>query len=82
MCNDKQEEEDTPKSGSITNPDCMNPDDIQVLSSEVIVIEDGVRDDVAGAEPKLTQPKCLQKFGTAANVGLKQLLHRNSDKTS
>ena len=51
MSADKQEVEDMPKSGSITNSDCMNPDDIQVLSSEVIVIEGGVRDDVAGAEP-------------------------------
>ena len=56
MSADKQEVEDTPKSGRIANPDCMNPDDIQVLSSEVIVIEDGVEDDVTGAELKLTQP--------------------------
>ena len=80
MSTDKQEQEDTPMSGSITKDDCT--DDIQVLSSEVIVMEDSGGDDVARAELKLTQPKFLRKMGTVPKISIKPLPQRNSDKTS
>ena len=69
-----------PMSGRITSDSC--PDDIQVLSSELIVVEDSLEDDVARTGQKLAQSKFLQTMETAANLGVKTLFRRKADKTN
>ena len=52
MSTSRQEEEGMPISGNI--PDDISADEIRVVSSEEIVIEEGVGDDTAEAEQRST----------------------------
>ena len=59
-----------------------HPDDIQVLSSELIVIQDGADDGGPRTSQRLAQSKVCQAMGTVANLGIKALFRKNADKTS
>ena len=76
----EQQERDTLMPGSVKN--YASAEDIQVLSSELIVIEDSVEDDVPTGEQKLPQSKFLKTVDTVANLGIKPLFQRKADKTS
>ena len=75
----KQQEGDVPTSGIVAND--ADPDDIQVLSSEVIVVEGGVEDGVK-TERSLGPSKLWQTMTMIANPVIKTLFSRNVDKTS
>ena len=80
MTTDKQDVGNRLMSGSVTND--VSTDDIQVVSSEWIVVEDGVEDDVAENEQMLVQSKFLQTMGSAANLDAKSLFQKKADKAS
>ena len=80
MSTNKQGEAAKPMSGSITSDVCT--DDIQVLSSEVIVIDATAEDDVNNTEQMLSESKNFQTMGTAANIGLKTLFQKKADKAT
>ena len=54
MPSNKDEERDVPMSGNITNDEMKHADDIQVLSSELIIIEDSDGADAAKTKQVFT----------------------------
>ena len=75
----KQQEGAVPTSGIVAND--ADPDEIQVLSSEVIVVEGGVEDGVK-TERSLAPSKLWQTMTMIANPVIKTLFSRNVDITS
>ena len=55
-------------------------DDIQVLSSELIVIEDGAEDDDARTGQRLGQSKVRHTVGTVASPGIQARFRKKADK--
>ena len=66
--------------GSITGD--IGPDDIQVLSSERIVIEDSVEDTVARPNQKPVQSRFLHRIHAIATLGIMAPSPKKADQTT
>ena len=77
---DRQYDDGMSRSGSTTND--FSADEIQVVSSQKILLEDGVGDDIPEAEPNSTYSKFCQAITTNTSQNTKQQLLKKADKSS
>ena len=75
-----QERKGRPNTDSVTND--ISADEVQILSSEEMFIEDIVGDDVTKAEQKSTYLKFCQGISNITKPDVKALFLKKADKNS